>query len=90
MVGFPLLLQRAGLFVCNAERDKASKVGLLKACFFNNTDDLEKQWQPWRMGEIGHIGFNHRKLEACLGMEFSILERKNILFQTMYVCGRNG
>lgn len=89
MVGLTLLIQRAGLFVFNAKRDKASKIGLLKACFLNDTDDLERQWQPWRMGETGHIGFNHRKLEACLRRDFNVLEAKNILFQVLYVC-RNG
>lgn len=89
MVGIPLLIQRTGLFLFNAKRDKASKLGLLKAYFLNNTDDLEEQWQPWHMGETGHIGFNHKKLEVCLRREFNILEAKNILFQVLYVC-KNG
>ena len=86
MVGLPFLIQRVGLFVFNAKRDKASKIGLLKAYFLNDTDDLEKQWHPWRMGETGHIGFNHKKLEVHLKREFDILEVKNILFQVLYVC----
>lgn len=86
MVGIPLLIQRTGLFMFNAKRDKASKAGLLKAYFLNNTDDLEKQWQPWQVGETGHIGFNHKKLEVCLKREFNVLEVKNILFQVLYVC----
>jgi len=83
MVGIPFLLQRFGLFLLNADREPISKTNLLKASFFNNTTDLEKQWRG------GHLGFNHKKLESHLEKEFRILKRKDMLFQLIYVCRRS-
>jgi 2-polyprenyl-3-methyl-5-hydroxy-6-metoxy-1,4-benzoquinol methylase len=83
MVGIPFLLQRLGFFLLGANREPISKTNLLRASFFNDTTDLEREWQG------GHLGFNHKKLERHLGKEVHILKRKNILFQIMYVCQRN-
>jgi 2-polyprenyl-3-methyl-5-hydroxy-6-metoxy-1,4-benzoquinol methylase len=88
MVGMPFLLQRLGLFLSNEEREVISTPNLLKASFLNYTSDLEQQWQGWRLGKIGHLGFNHQKLESYMRKEFRILKRKNILFQVMYACQR--
>lgn len=90
MVGIPFLLQRLGLLFSNAEREAMSRIDLLRASFLNYTTDLEQQWEGWHMGKIGHLGFNHRKLESYLRKEFNILEVKNILFQVIYVCKNNG
>lgn len=90
MVGIPFLLQRLGLFFTNEKRDAISQTDLLKASFLNYTTNLEQQWQPWQIGRIGHVGFNHQKLESYMRKEFQILERKNILFQVIYTCQREG
>ena len=82
MVGIPFLLQRLGLFLLSANREPISKTNLVRASLFNDTSDLEKQWQK------RHLGFNHKKLEKHLEKEFYILKRRNILFQLIYVCGR--
>lgn len=88
MVGIPFLLQRLGLLLSNEKKEAISTTNLLKASFLNYTSDLEQQWQRWHLGDIGHLGFNHRKLESHMRKEFQILKRKNILFQVMYICQR--
>jgi len=88
MVGIPFLLQRFGLFLSDERREAISTTNLLKASFLNYTTDLEQQWQGWHLGKIGHLGFNHQKLESHMRKEFQILKRKNILFQVMYACQR--
>lgn len=90
MVVIPFLLQRLGLLFSNAERETISKTDLLRASFLNYTTDLEQQWQGWHMGRIGHLGFNHQKLESHMRKGLKILKRKNILFQVIYVCQRKG
>jgi 2-polyprenyl-3-methyl-5-hydroxy-6-metoxy-1,4-benzoquinol methylase len=88
MVGIPFLVQRAGLFLFNAERDKLSMPELLRATFLNDTTTLEQRWQEWHMSQTRHIGFNHQKLESYLREKFNILKVKNIFFQILYVIGR--
>jgi len=85
MVGIPFLIQRAGLFVFNAKRDKLSFSELLRATLFNDTTTLEQRWQEWHMSDTRHIGFNHLKLECHLKEKFTIVRKKNILFQVLYV-----
>jgi len=84
MVGTPFLLQRFGLFLLGAGREPISKADLLRASFFNDTTHLEEQWRG------GHLGFNHKKLEASLREEFHILKRKSIIFQVIYVLSKEG
>jgi 2-polyprenyl-3-methyl-5-hydroxy-6-metoxy-1,4-benzoquinol methylase len=83
MVGVPFFLQRLGLLIINAKRDKVSPLNFLRAAFLNDTTDLEGKWH------VGtHLGFNHQKLEPYLNNKFVILKKRNILFQVMYVLGR--
>ncbi len=82
MIGIPFLLQRLGLFLLGANREPISMTNLLRASFFKDTTDLEKQWRK------DHLGFNHKKLESYLRKEFYILKKRNILFQTIYACVR--
>lgn len=90
MVGIPFLLQRFGLFFLNVERETISKTHLFKASLLGRTTDLEQQWEGWHIGRIGHLGFNHHKLERHMTKEFQILKRKNILFQVIYACQMKG
>jgi 2-polyprenyl-3-methyl-5-hydroxy-6-metoxy-1,4-benzoquinol methylase len=83
MVGIPFLLQRAGLFLTGAKRDKLSMFELVKAVLFKDTTALEKKWHGGT-----HLGFNHIGLEHCLNSRFNIIQRKDILFQVIYVIGR--
>lgn len=85
MVGIPFLIQRIGLFVFNAKRDKLSFGELMKASFLNDTTELEKRWQEWHMSDTRHIGFNHLKLEQHLRDKFTIVKKKDIFFQILYV-----
>ncbi len=82
MIGISFLLQRLGLFLLGALREPISKTNLLRVSCFNDTVDLERQWQR------GHLGFNHKKLESHLKREFNILKRKNTIFEVIYVCQR--
>jgi 2-polyprenyl-3-methyl-5-hydroxy-6-metoxy-1,4-benzoquinol methylase len=70
MVGIPFLLQRLGFFLLGANREPISKTNLLRASFFDDTTDLEREWQA------GHLDFNHKKLEGHLRKEVHILKRK--------------
>ena len=90
MVGIPFLIQRIGLFVFNAKRDKLSFSELMRASFFNDTTELEKRWQEWHMSDTRHIGFNHLKLEHYLKEKFVIVKKKNILFQVLYAIKKKG
>jgi 2-polyprenyl-3-methyl-5-hydroxy-6-metoxy-1,4-benzoquinol methylase len=89
MIGVSFLLQRLGLLFSNSEREIISKTNLLRASFSDYTTDLEQQWQPWQMGKIGHLGFNHLKLEEYLKKAFQV-SRTNIFFQILYTCRRKG
>ncbi len=80
MVGIPFLIQRIGLTLLGLHREPISMKNFFKAVFLNNADGLESLWEPQK-----HIGFNHLILEKCLKKEFSILEKKDLLFQIMYV-----
>lgn len=82
MIGISFLLQRLGLFLLGSGRESISKINLLRAGLFNNTTNLEQQWQE------GHLGFNHQKLERSLCKKLRIIERKNIIFQIIYIIGR--
>ncbi len=79
MIGISFLLQRLGLFVLNKEREPLSMSDLLRASLFNDTKNLESQW------DYGHLGFNHKKLEECLKNNFKIIKKKNIIFQVAYI-----
>lgn len=82
MIGPPFLLQRLGLFLLGSGREPISKINLLRAGLFNNTTNLEQQWRE------GHLGFNHQKLERQLYKKLRLIDRKNIIFQIIYVIGR--
>ena len=56
-----------------------SKKNLFKSCFLKDTSDLEKQRY------VGHLGFNHEKMEDYIKKEFKILEKKNIISQMIYI-----
>jgi 2-polyprenyl-3-methyl-5-hydroxy-6-metoxy-1,4-benzoquinol methylase len=83
MVGIPFLIQRIGLAVLNLHREEISMSDLLKSSFLNNTGDLEKRWE-----HLKHLGFNHKKLESPLNTAFQILQKKELLFQVLYVIGK--
>ena len=85
MVGIPFLLQRIGLFTLNSERENISFDNLIRSSVFKDTTSLEKNWQSWQMGKIGHLGFNHLKLERLLEKEFNIIKKKDIFSQIIYV-----
>lgn len=79
MIGISFLLQRLGFLLLNVKnKEKVSLTDLLKVTLFNETTNLEKQWQG------GHLGFNHKKLEYHLENDFTILNKKNIIFQVLY------
>lgn len=82
MIGISFLLQRIGFLILNVKREKISLTDLLKVTLFNDTTNLEKNWQG------GHFGFNHKKLEYRLKKEFTILKKKNIIFQVLYKIAR--
>jgi len=79
MSGISFLIQRFGLMTFRMHREPISIINLLKASLLEDTSDLEKQWNG------GHLGFNHKKLEAYLRDEFQIVKKKNLLFQVLYV-----
>jgi 2-polyprenyl-3-methyl-5-hydroxy-6-metoxy-1,4-benzoquinol methylase len=81
MIGIPFLLQRLGLAVFGLQREEISFRNLLRAGLFRNTDDLEKNWQ----GVNAHLGFNHKKLERYIARNFTIVKKKHLLFQMIYV-----
>jgi 2-polyprenyl-3-methyl-5-hydroxy-6-metoxy-1,4-benzoquinol methylase len=83
MVGIPFLIQRIGLAVLRLPREEISMSDLLKSSFLNNTGDLEKRWE-----HLKHLGFNHKKMESPLNTAFHILQKKELLFQVMYVIGK--
>ena len=82
MIGITFLIQRVGLSLFRMNREQISTKDLIKAGIFNDTSNLEKQWKG------GHLGFNHKKLEKCIRYEFDFLEKKNDLFQVIYVIGK--
>ncbi len=79
MIGISFLLQRLGLLLLNQQREPISIADMLKASLFNDTTNLENQWQG------GHLGFNHKKLENRLKKDFKIVRRKNIIFQVICI-----
>lgn len=80
MVGLTFLLQRCGLALLNIDRKPISTKNLLKSGLFNNTDELEKNWES-----NGHLGFNHEKLEKALYNDFRVIKKKHLLFQVVYM-----
>jgi 2-polyprenyl-3-methyl-5-hydroxy-6-metoxy-1,4-benzoquinol methylase len=82
MIGLPFLIQRVGLALTGSQWEPISRRNLLKASFFMNTTNLERQWNG------GHLGFNHRKLESLMKNEFQILKKRNLLFQVVYLIGK--
>ncbi len=82
MTGIPFLIQRIGLALSGIYREPISLLNMIKAGFFNDTTELEKQWNHY------HLGFNHKKLERYLTGEFKILDKKDIFFQVVYLIRR--
>jgi len=82
MVGIFFLIQRVGLALTHSLRETLSVRELLKASLLNNTAGLEKRWDG------GHLGFNHRKLENRMKLEFRILKKSHIMFQVLYLITR--
>ena len=80
MVGLSFLLQRIGVSVLGMGKEPISTKNLLKAAFLSDTTDLENVWWSW-----GHMGFNHKKMEAGIRKEFNIIKRSSLLFQMLYV-----
>lgn len=85
MVGIPFLLQRIGLFLLNSERENISLHNLIRASMFNDTSSLEKSWQSWQMGKIGHLGFNHVELGKLVKERFNLIKEQDLLFQKIYI-----
>ena len=81
MIGIPFLAQRVGLSIVGACRQKISTKDLLKAVLFKNTSRLEHQWDGL------HLGFNNDKFERSLKKRFEVI-KKNLFFQSIYVCRR--
>jgi len=79
MTGIRYLIERIGLILFNMSREHISFGDLIRACFFNNTDRLEKFWTG------GHVGFNHLKFEKYLRKNFRIIKRRYLMFQVFYV-----
>lgn len=79
MVGPAFLLQRMGLALLGAYREPISLKNLLKAGLFNNTTELEQNWDG------NHLGFNHIKLEKCIRKHFQIVKKVDIFFQVVYI-----
>ena len=82
MIGISFLIQRAGLTFFRINRERISTKDLIKAGIFNDTSNLEKQWNG------DHLGFNHKKLEQYIRSGFKIFEKRNDLFQVIYVIGK--
>lgn len=82
MVGITFLFQRVGLTIFRMNRERISLKDLIKASIFNDTSNMEKAWRG------GHMGFNHKKLEKYIRNEFDILQKRNDLFQIIYVIGK--
>ncbi|RLG29559.1 hypothetical protein DRO03_06980 [Methanosarcinales archaeon] len=82
MVGITFLFQRVGLTIFRMKRERISLKDLIKASIFNDTSNIEKKWDG------GHVGFNYKKLEKCIRNEFDILQKRNDLFQIIYVIGK--
>ena len=80
MIGVPIFA--AALWTCAF--GIASRTDILQKPFSCghslDTDDLEKNWQ----GADAHLGFNHRKLERALAEDFTIIQKKHLLFQIVY------
>ena len=79
MVGIPFLIQRVGLSLLDLHRQQISITNLVKASLFNDTTELEKEWDG------DHLGFNNKKLERYLRNEFHILMKKDLFFRVIYV-----
>ena len=79
MIGMSFLLQRLGLFLLKKGREPLSVADLLRASLFNDTKNLESQW------DHDHLGFNHKKLEENLKKTFKILKKKDMIFQVVYI-----
>jgi 2-polyprenyl-3-methyl-5-hydroxy-6-metoxy-1,4-benzoquinol methylase len=84
MVGFSYLIQRMGLIVLGLGREPISISDFLKSVFLCDASSMEKNW--WH--NYGHLGFNHLKLEKELAPEFTIIKKKNLLFQVVYLLKR--
>ncbi|MBN1137170.1 MAG: class I SAM-dependent methyltransferase [Anaerolineae bacterium] len=82
MVGPMFLLQRIGLRLLGSYMEPISLRDFILAAFLYRTEELERRWNG------GHLGFNHRKLEACLGQDFRVVARKSLMFQIVYVLTR--
>lgn len=81
MVGISFLIQRFGLKILGMDREPISPKEFLKSAFLCNTEELEKHWDG------GHLGFNHKTLEQYLQKHFSVIRKKDIFFQVIYVIG---
>ena len=79
MVGMAFLIQRIGLKIFGLQRERVSTKDLIMASIFNDKKNLEKQWTK------DHIGFNHIIMEKKIEKDFDILDKKNDLFQIIYV-----
>ncbi|MFC2017359.1 class I SAM-dependent methyltransferase [Chloroflexota bacterium] len=83
MVGISFLIQRLGLTVFNLNREPISINDLLRASIFSDTRNLEERFDE------GHIGFNHKKLESYLRSAFHVLQKKNEIFQVLYIIAKS-
>jgi hypothetical protein len=85
MTGFSFLFQAVGQIIFNLGNKKEilslPVSSLLKCVFLSDTRDVEHLWRPF----YTHMGFNHRKLEQCINIDFNIIKSKSDWFQQIYI-----
>lgn len=79
MIGLSYFIQWISFKPFGIAERPISQKNLFKACFLGDTSNLEKQCN------IGHLGFNHKKMENYIKREFRILKKKNIISQMIYI-----
>lgn len=85
MTGFSFLFQAVGQALFNLGNKKEilslPVTSLLKCVFLNDTKDVEHLWRPY----YTHMGFNHKKLEDSMRVDFEVVMSKNDWFQQIYI-----
>jgi hypothetical protein len=80
MIGISYLVQRLLTRYLGTEKDGyLSKKDLFNVFFLKDTSALEDRFC------VGHLGFNHEKMENYFSDDFLILKKKNLISQIVYV-----
>ena len=81
MTGISLFLQKIGSFFFKTDPLNMPFLDFLKSVFLSySTTNLEKRWNTF-----AHVGFNEKKLESYLKIDFDFVYKYSDLFTQVFV-----